>query len=90
MEHPLERPPYEVAPESDTMGLRHVELALRDLPFPATTSQIRERAGNWRMPITGNHHHTLSEFMEGLGERRFRSSRDFARAIGRANRTLKE
>ena len=86
-EHHLETPPYDLVPESDTLGVRHIEVALQDLPFPATAKDILARAGNWRVPVTGNHHHTLAEFMEGVpADARFRSPEDVAKAIGKAQR----
>ena len=85
--HALERPPYDVAPEGDTLGVRHIEVALQDLPFPATTADILARAGNWRIPVTGSHFHTLAEFMRGLPPReRFRGPEDVARAVEKAQR----
>ena len=85
--HPLERPPYGLVPEADTLGARHVAVALRDLPFPATAKDILERAGRWRIPVTGNHFHTLAEFMEGVRPgKRFRDADDVARAVEKAQR----
>ena len=88
-EHHPERPPYGIVPASDTLGLWHVEVALRDLPFPATRRDLVGRAGQWRMPITGAHFHRLEEFLEGVPDRRFRSPHDVARAIARAHPELK-
>lgn len=90
-DHPVETPPYRIAPASDTLGVRHVVEALRDLPFPATRDQLLARAGHWRIPVTGAHFHTLAEFLEGVpGKRAFRDARDVARAIGRAHPELDE
>ena len=85
--HPLERPPYGLVPEADTLGVRHIAVALQDLPFPATAKDIVERAGHWRIPVTGNHFHTLAEFMAGVRPgKRFRGPDDVVRAIGKADR----
>lgn len=87
---PRDRPPYDTAAPSDTMGVRHIELALRDLPFPATTREILQRAGAWRMPVSGAHFHTLAEYLRGVEERDFRSPEDVARAVARAHPELAE
>lgn len=88
--HRMEAPPYRTAPQGDTLGVIHVEEALRDLPFPATREEILARAGNWRMPITGAHYHRLSEMMENVPNgARFRSAKDVARAIAKADPNLR-
>lgn len=87
--HRPERPPYATAPPADTLGTRHVIEALRDLDFPMTTRQIVERAGAWRMPITGAHFHTLADMMRGVPARTFRSPRSVADAIERENAALR-
>lgn len=85
--HPVETPPYHLVPPGDTLGVRHVEEALRDLPFPATREELLARAGNWRIPVTGNHFHTLAEFLGDVPARtRFRSAHQVARAISKAQR----
>lgn len=89
-EHRFERPPYRVAPAADTLGLRHLREALRDLPFPATTSELRARAGAWRMPTTGAVFHPLSEYLDGLEEERFRSADEVSDAVARAHPELRE
>ena len=89
--HALERPPYGMVPEADTLGVRHIAVALQDLPFPATAKEILDRAGHWRVPVTGIHHHTLAEFMRGIPPgKRFRHPDDVARAIGKAQPDLKD
>jgi hypothetical protein len=88
-DHPIERPPYRRAPPADTLGLRHVAVALADLPFPTTTKALRERAGRWRVPITGAHFHRLGEMLDGVREETFRSARDVVRAIRRAHPELR-
>ena len=89
--HPVETPPYRLVPPGDTLGVRHVELALRDLPFPATRDEILARAGHWRVPVTGNHFHTMAEFLADVpGRRRFRGPGDVAKAIGKAHPELKD
>lgn len=86
----MDRPPYDIAPPRDTLGLRHVRVALRDLEFPARTSEVRERAGNWRMPRTGAEFEPLSAWLEGVPERTFRSAEDVAEAVGKAHPELRE
>lgn len=90
-DHPIERPPYDLAAEGDTLGVRHVEVALSDYPFPATAKELRERIGQWRMPITGTHFHTLADMLEGVKDRaRFRNAEAVARAIAEAHPVLRE
>jgi hypothetical protein len=88
--HALERPPYDLVPPDDTLGLRHVRLALADLEFPARTRDLRTRVGAWRVPITGAHMHTLAEMLEGLDDREFRSAAEVAAAIARAHPELRD
>lgn len=89
--HTLEAPPYQLAAPGDTMGIRHVYEAIRDLPFPTRLADVRERAGNWRIPITGAHFHRLSEFLEGVDDRhRYRSPEALARAVLKAHPELRE
>jgi hypothetical protein len=86
----MERPPYRIAPDSDTLGLRHVREALADLEFPLTTRQLSARAGRWRMPITGARFRTLADMLDGVPEGTFAGPREVARAIGRAHPELRE
>lgn len=86
----MERPPYDVAPPRDTMGLRHVLVALEDLEFPTDTRALLARAGEWRIPITGDHFHTLGEMLAGVSQRRFRRPDDVAAAIAKAHPELRE
>jgi hypothetical protein len=84
-----ERSPYGIAPDGDTLGLRHVHVALSDLPFPATKAEILDRAGAWRVPITGTHFHPLAQFLEGVPEKRYHSLAALMRAMERAHPDLK-
>jgi hypothetical protein len=88
-DHRIERPPYGVAPDADTLGLRHVRVALADLEWPQSTRALRARAGSWRVPITGAHAHPLADLLEGVPERAFGSPRAVAVAIGRAHPELR-
>lgn len=85
-----ERPPYDQMPHADTMGLRHLRVALRDIPFPRKTSEIREHFGNWRMPITGSDFEPLSSWLEGVPEKTFRSVDEVAESVARAHPELRE
>lgn len=87
-DHPIERPPYRGVPPADTLGLRHVAEALADLEYPMTTTALRERAGRWRVPITGAHFHRLGEMLEGVDEDTFRDWRGVVRAIAKAHPEL--
>lgn len=89
-DHHFERPPYRTAPSGDTLGLRHVREALRDLPFPTTTAEIRRRAGHWRMPTTGAEFHPLAEYLQDVPEATFRDVHDLTRAVARAHPELRE
>lgn len=87
----LERPPYRIAPPFDTLGLRHVREALRDLPFPARTRDLVARAGAWRIPTTGVQFHPLSEYLEGVPpDREFFNVDEVSDAIARAHPELRE
>ena len=86
----MDRPPYRIAPPRDTLGVRHVRTALADLEFPAKTSEIRARAGSWRMPRTGAEFETLDAWLDGVPERTFRSPEAVADAIERAHPELRE
>lgn len=86
----LEAPPYRSAAAGDTLGIRHVVEAVRDLPFPTTAADLRARAGNWRIPITGAHFHPFSEFLDGVDERRrYRTPEALGLAILRAHPELR-
>jgi len=85
-----ERPPYDKMPYADTMGLRHLRVALRDVGFPKRTSELRERFGEWRMPITGAHFTPLASWLEGVPEKTFRSAEDVAESVARAHPELRE
>lgn len=85
-----ERPPYDKMPHADTMGLRHLRVALRDIEFPQRTSEIKERFGEWRMPVTGARFVPLSSWLAGVPERTFRSADDVAEAVARAHPELRE
>lgn len=85
-----ERPPYDVVPPQDTLGLRHLRVALRDVGFPRRTSEIRERFGNWRMPVTGARFEPLSAWLAGVPEKTFRSVEDLAESVARAHPELRE
>lgn len=89
--HDIEAPPYAYAAPTDTMGLSHIRLALADLEWPATTDELRRRAGNWRIPVTGEHMHPLSQFLEGIdGRARFRGPDALVKAIRDAHPQLRE
>lgn len=86
---PPERSPYGIAPADDIMGLRAVREMLADLQFPLTKRAILERAGAWRVPVTGAHFHPLEQFLEGVPDRRYRSVDALVRAVGRAHPDLR-
>jgi hypothetical protein len=86
---PPERPPYDIVPAADLVGLRAVREMLVDLQFPMTTRQVLERAGQWRVPITGAHFHPLWQFLEGVRDRRHRDVDALVRAMGRAHPDLR-
>ncbi|GEM_PF-5077994 len=86
---PPERPPYDVVPPDDLVGLRAVRVMLADLPFPATLRQLVERVGAWRVPITGVHFHPMRQFLEGMPNRKYRSPRAVLRAMARAHPDLR-
>lgn len=81
---PGEHPPYGTAAPSDTMGTRHVEVALADLLFPMTKKELLARAGNWRIPVTGRVYRTLADYVAPVEDDEFRSPADVGRAIERA------
>lgn len=83
-------PPYHTAAPGDTLGLKHVREALADLPFPLRTSELRARAGTWRMPVTGTRFETLDLWLDGVREKKFYSPNEVAAAIGRAHHELRE
>jgi hypothetical protein len=89
LDHPIERPPYRLVPPSDTLGLRHVAIALHDVEFPITTKALLERYGAWRVPITGAHHHRLGEMLTGVRERSWKSYREVLDAIAKAHPELR-
>lgn len=86
----MERPPYDAVPIGDTVGLRHVRETLEDLEFPIKTSELRARAGAWRMPVTGTRFETLGEWLEGVPETQFRHIEDVVAAMARAHPELRE
>jgi len=87
----MERPPYRIAPEGDTLGLRHLREALADLDYPMKTKELRARAGNWRMPVTGADFEPLAAWLEGVPDNKtFRSSNDVAKAVAHAHPELRE
>ncbi|HVM45563.1 MAG TPA: hypothetical protein VM582_06470 [Candidatus Thermoplasmatota archaeon] len=86
----MERPPYGTVPPGDTLGLRHLRVALQDIEYPAKTSEVRERAGSWRMPLDGAHFEPLSDWLEGVPERTFRSADDVAEAVAKAHPELRD
>jgi hypothetical protein len=90
MDAPHRRPPYRSAAPGDTLGLKHLREALRDVEFPQHTSSLRARVGNWRMPIDGAHFETLGAWLEGVPEKTFRSADDVAESVARAHPELRE
>jgi hypothetical protein len=85
---PPERSPYEIVPPDDLVGVRAIGVMLRDLPFPLDLADVRERAGGWRVPVTGAHYHPLAQFLEGVPDRSYRSAEALVRAIEKAHRDL--
>lgn len=86
----MDRPPYHIVPRGDTLGLRHLREALADLDYPIGTSELRERAGLWRMPTDGAHFETLGAWLDGVPDKKFGSADDVARAVARAHPELRE
>ena len=86
----MDHPPYDIAPPSDTLGLKHLREALRDISFPQRTSELREHVGKWRMPIDGAHFATIDEFLDGVPEKTFRTPEDVAESVARAHPELRE
>jgi len=84
--HPPERPPYGIVPDGDTLGVKHIREALADLPWPASKRDLLQRAGAWRIPVTGAHYHPLAQWLEGVPDRRYASVDALVRAIDRARR----
>ena len=82
-------PPPGVAPESDTLGLKHIGIALQDLPFPMTRRELLDRAGAWRMPVTGAQFVPLAEYLEGTRRRSYRNARAVVKDIGHAHPELR-
>ena len=78
-------PDYRSAAPSDWMGSRAVEVMLADLPFPVSVGKLRDRVGNWRVPVRGSEEtvafRTLLEPFDADDE--FDSPEDVAKAIGR-------
>jgi hypothetical protein len=85
---PPERSPYEIAPRDDLLGTRAIHVMLRDLPFPLTARDVLERAGAWRVPVTGAHFHPLAQYLEGIPDRRYRNVDALVKAIEKAHRDL--
>lgn len=86
----MDRPPYRSAAHGDTLGLRHLREMLRDIDFPRKTSELRERAGNWRIPTDGARSEPLSRYLDGVPEKTFRSPEDVATSVARAHPELRD
>lgn len=86
----MDRPPYHIAPEGDTLGLKHLREALADLDYPMDTGELRARAGLWRMPTDGARFETLDAWLEGVPDKTFRSADDVADAVARAHPELRD
>lgn len=81
---PPERSPYGIVPPDDLVGLRAIRVQLADLPFPMTKGELLDRAGNWRVPVTGAHYHPLSQYLDALPDARYRSVDAVLKALGKA------
>ncbi len=81
---PDEWPPFDIVPDGDTLGTVHVHEALKDLVFPMTRAQLMERAGAWRIPVTGASFRPLREYLDNVEEERFRNVDEVVRAITKA------
>lgn len=79
-----ERAPYDLVPESDTLGARHIHEALDDLPFPMSRDELLARAGAWRIPVTGRAFRTLAEYLAPVERSEFADAHDVAHAVDRA------
>ncbi len=86
----MHRPPYRSAAPGDTLGARHLDVALADVAYPQTTSELVARYGRWRMPITGVEFEPLAAWLDGVPEQTFRSPAAVVDAVVRAHPELKE
>lgn len=84
--HMPEQPPYDLVPEGDTLGVKHIREALADLEWPLTKAALLERAGAWRIPVTGAHFHPLEQWLVGVPEGKYRTVDDLVDAVRRAER----
>lgn len=71
-------------PDADTHGAKHVETALRDLPFPMTKEELMTRAGAWRVPITGARYVELRDLLAPVDQNEFGDAAEVADAVARA------
>lgn len=82
---PVPRPDYAAAAPSDWLGSRAVRVMLEDIDFPRTVGELRERAGEWRVPATSAVETvTLGRLLDAFrDDERFDSADDAADAIRR-------
>lgn len=86
----MDRPPYERVAPGDTLGLKHLREALRDIEFPRKTSELRDEIGSWRIPTDGARFEPLARYLDGVPEKTFRSAEDVAMSVSRAHPELRD
>lgn len=74
-------PSHAEPPEEDQWGLASVEIMLEDLDFPRDGDELRDRIGDWRVPMPGGETLRMGRLLEPLGDRTFRSRRSLVKAL---------